>query len=81
MADLPNTVYVQLGQLDGHDLFINRTADGALNRILGAGFQPGINVGVYKLERIVKLQLKVVEVNDPVSTSDSPPSEIPPATN
>lgn len=59
--DLPERLYVQD---DGRELVINRTANGALHRNLGLRRTAGERVGIYKLDRVVKLapSATVVEI-------------------
>ena len=74
--EMPDTVYVQVGMYGGHDLFVNRTPHGALYRNIGAGFAAGAQVGVYKLERIVKIAAGIVESSvEPPVVIEQPASE------
>lgn len=70
--EMPDVLYVQD---DGRELVLNRTANGALNRNLGLRRTAGERVGVYKLDRVVKLapSATVVEIatDSPATPTDT----------
>lgn len=73
LNELPAHVYVQRGNWHGAaELFVNASAQGALQRDLGLGIVPGSRVGVYKLERIVQIKVGVQEINQSVQIETSP---------
>lgn len=71
---LPETLYVQAGSLNGHDLFVNRTPSGALYRNIGAGLVPGAEVGIYRFERVVQIAAGIVETPPAVPVVTMAPS-------
>lgn len=76
MSLLPETLYVQNGLIGPQNLFVNRTPAGAIQQLLGVGYTPGAVVGVYKLERVVRLELGVVEATPPQTTPAAAPAVI-----
>lgn len=58
---LPQTLFVQEGEVGNQNLFVNRTHGGAIQQQLGTKHVPGQAVGVYRLERVVNLAFSIVE--------------------
>lgn len=72
---LPESLLVQEGQVGPQTLFVNRTPSGALAQNLGPNHRPGAVVGVYRLERIVRLEAQIVETPLVVSVVETPLGE------
>jgi hypothetical protein len=68
---MPDTVYVQTGLTATptgtiEEYTINSTPEKALARNLGPGREAGNIVGIYKLDRVVKIAIGITEI--PIST-------------
>jgi hypothetical protein len=70
-ADLPDVLYIQPGKVGDDDLFVNKTPNGVMSRHLGTGFTTGARVGVYRLERVTKFGVGIVEM--PTTTAAAAP--------
>lgn len=75
VSKLPDVVYIQAGRVGNDDLFVNRTPQGAVSRPLGQEFESGAMVGVYRLEKIVRMTVGVVQT--PMATSGVASAAVP----